>query len=231
MSSGATAVLIVVVVIVIAVITALAMAGRRRRLQQRFGPEYDRTVEEQDNRFRAEAELTQRQRRVRKLDIQPLSDAARARYQSGWQTIQEQFVDAPENAVTDAYTLVTMVMRERGYPATGDDEAMADLSVDHASTLHHFRAAHEITRNVAHGSVETEEMRQALIHYRELFTELLGEPVDLPGPQKPRGRHAAVPKHEADGYLAAPGAASDGNTADAQAPDLQPEIAQGQRGR
>jgi FtsZ-interacting cell division protein ZipA len=175
MSSGAVAIIIVVAVIVIAAIIALTMNARRRRLQQRFGPEYDRVVGEQDSRLRAEAELTERQRRVRKLNIQPLSEAARSRYLTRWQDIQEQFVDAPEAAVTDAYTLVTTVMRERGYPATDNDEAMADLSVDHASTLDHFRSAQEISRNAAHGSVETEDLRQALIHYRELFADLLGD--------------------------------------------------------
>jgi hypothetical protein len=107
------------------------MAGRRRRLQQRFGPEYDRAVDAQDSRLRAKAELSERQRRVRKLDIQPLTQEARRRYLAQWQTIQEQFVDAPESAVADAFSLVTTVMTERGYPTTDDDQVMADLSVDH----------------------------------------------------------------------------------------------------
>jgi hypothetical protein len=175
MSSGIVVVIIVVAVIVIAAIVAFAMTARRRQLQQRFGPEYDRAVGEQDSRLRAEAELSERQRRVRKLNIQPLSEAARNRYLTRWQDIQEQFVDAPEGAVTDAYTLVNTVMRERGYPATDDEQAMADLSVEHATTVDHFRSAQEITRNVANGSVDTEDLRQAFIHYRELFADLLGD--------------------------------------------------------
>jgi Tfp pilus assembly protein PilX len=191
MSSATVTVIIVVVVLVVALIIAATMTARRRRLQQRFGPEYDRAVSEQDSRLRAEAELTERERRVRKLGIKPLSEAARTRYLEQWQGIQENFVDAPETAVADAYTLVTTVMRERGYPATDDDQAMADLSVEHASTVSHFRAAQEITRNVADGNVDTEELRQALIHYRELFTDLLGEDTthDLPGAAASGGRH------------------------------------------
>lgn len=166
------------------------MASRRRRLQQRFGPEYDRVVNEQDSRLRAEAELTERQRRVRKLDIRPLTQAARSRYLAQWQVIQEQFVDSPEAAVTDAYALVTTVMKERGYPTGDDDQVLADLSVEHARTVGHFRSAQEITRNVAHGSVQTEDMRQALIHYRELFADLLGGPADADAAPA-AGRHAA----------------------------------------
>ena len=179
MSTSTVAAIIVAAAIAIALIIAVRLTSRRRRLRQRFGPEYDRVVSEQDSRMRAEAELTERQRRVRKFDIQPLTEAARAGYLARWQVIQEQFVDAPDVAVTGAYVLVTTVMRERGYPATDDDQAMADLSVDHASTVGHFRSAQEITGNVAHGSVSTEDLRQALIHYRELFADLLGDPADV----------------------------------------------------
>jgi hypothetical protein len=181
-----------VAVIVIVLIIAVTMRARRRQLEQRFGPEYERAVGEQDSRMRAEAELTERQRRVRKLDIQPLTEAARSRYLARWQSIQEEFVDAPEDAVTDAYTLLTNVMRERGYPATDDNEAMADLSVDHARTVGHFRSAQDITRNVAHGGGGTEELRQAFVHYRVLFSDLLGVSADTAGPRKSAGQSAAV---------------------------------------
>jgi hypothetical protein len=204
MSSATTAVLIVVVIVAIAAIIAITMTARRRRLQQQFGPEYDRAVDEQESRLRAEAELTERQRRVRKLNIRPLSEAARERYLAQWQEIQEQFVDAPEAAVTDAYSLVTTVMRERGYPATDDDQAMADLSVDHAATVGHFRAAQEITRNVAHGSTDTEDLRQALIHYRELFADLLGDSAVTPGSRTTPGRHAARADNGSQAYEAVP---------------------------
>jgi hypothetical protein len=204
MSSATTAVIIVIAIVAIALIIAITMTARRKRLQQRFGPEYDRAVSEQESRLRAEAELSERQRRVRKLKIRPLSEDARTRYLAQWQAIQEQFVDEPQAAVTDAYSLVTTVMRERGYPATDDEQAMADLSVDHAATVGHFRAAHEITRNVAHGSTDTEDLRQALIHYRELFADLLGDRAAALGPRRTRGRHAAPVYDGSQEYEAVP---------------------------
>ena len=113
---------------------------------------------------------------VRELDIRPLSPAARSQYQSEWTAVQEQFVDAPQAAVTGAQTLVSAVMEDRGYPTQPYDQTLADLSVEHASTLDHFRAAHDISQNAAAGTASTEDLRQAMIHYRALFAELLGEP-------------------------------------------------------
>jgi hypothetical protein len=176
MSSGTTAVVIVAILLIIVALGAVVMTERRRRLQQRFGPEYDRAVEEQNSRIRAEAELTERQRRVRKLDIKPLSESARRQYLADWARIQEQFVDAPAAAVGDAYGLVTTVMQARGYPIEDDKQVTADLSVEHAKTVGHFRDAREITRQAVGGDAETEQLRQALIHYRALFSDPLGEP-------------------------------------------------------
>jgi hypothetical protein len=177
------AVIIVVVIVVIALIGALSMAARRRRLQRQFGPEYDRVVGEQDSRRRADAELAGRQKRVRKLDIQPLTDEARSRYLAQWLTIQEQFVDSPQTANADAYALVTTVMRERGYPVDDDEQVLADLSVEHAETVGHFRSAQEVTRGTTAGDVPTEDLRQAFIHYRALFADLLGDPALLSADQ------------------------------------------------
>ena len=154
---------------------------RRRRLRQQFGPEYDRVVTEQSSRLRAEAELTDRQRRVRKLDIKPLSEEARRTYAADWMTIQEKFVDAPQTAVREAYELVTTVMTERGYPIEDDEQVMADLSVEHAQTVSHFRTAQQITTSAATGDAATEDLRQAIIHYRALFSDLLGDPAAVPG--------------------------------------------------
>jgi hypothetical protein len=187
MSSGTIAIVVVVVIVVIVALAAVALSTRRRRLQQRFGPEYDRAVEEQSSKLRAEAELTDRQRRVRKLDIKPLTDEARARYATQWQTIQEQFVDSPQTAVTDAYALVTTVMQERGYPTGDDEQVLADLSVEHAQTVGHFRDARAVTMTAAAGDAATEDLRQALIHYRALFSDLLG--TDVTGD----GQTAAAP--------------------------------------
>ena len=116
MSGRTTVIVIVVVIIIVASLTAAAVTARRRRLQQQFGPEYERAVTEQNSRLRAEAELTDRQRRVRKLDIRPLTEAARQQYAADWAVIQEQFVDSPQTAVARAYDLVVTVMTDRGYP-------------------------------------------------------------------------------------------------------------------
>jgi|HubBroStandDraft_4_1064222.scaffolds.fasta_scaffold77730_2 hypothetical protein len=176
MSAGTIVAIIVVVIIVAAVIAAVSLAARRRRLQQRFGPEYDRVVEDSSSRLRAESELAGREKRVRELDIRPLDPAARASYLDQWTAIQQQFVDAPADAVTAAQSLITTVMTDRGYPAEDAGQILADLSVEHATTLGHFRTAQDISTRVADGDASTEDMRQAMIHYRILFQDLLGDP-------------------------------------------------------
>jgi hypothetical protein len=175
MSTGTIVAVIVVIVVVAAVAVAVISQARRRRLRGRFGPEYDRVVEESDSRRQAEAELTQRERRVKDLDIRPLDPAGRARYAGQWTTIQEQFVDRPQEAVAEAQRLISTVMTERGYPTEQEDQVLADLSVEHAQTLDHYRAASDINAQAALGAASTEDLRQAMIHYRVLFQDLLGE--------------------------------------------------------
>jgi hypothetical protein len=169
-----TAIVIVVVIVIVAALAAIAEMTRRRRLKEQFGPEYERAVAEQNGRLRAEAELTSRQRRVRQLDIRPLDEAARTKYAADWMAVQEHFVDSPQTAVAEAQQLLTTVMTERGYPTEDDDQVLADLSVEHAQTVGHFRAASEIATSAAAGQAGTEDLRQALIHYRALFSDLLG---------------------------------------------------------
>ena len=176
MSTGAIVAIIVVVLVVAAALAVLAAANRRRRLRERFGPEYDRAVSEHDSKRQAEAELTERERRVSGLNIRPLNPTARARYSSEWTAVQEQFVDAPQAAVAGAHTLIVAVMKDRGYPTEDHDQAVADLSVEHASTLDRYRAAHAVSERAAAGSASTEDLRQAMVDYRSLFAELLGEP-------------------------------------------------------
>jgi hypothetical protein len=174
MSSGTIVIIIVAIIVVVAIVAGVAYSARRRRLQQRFGPEYDRLVEEGASRRQAEAELTARERRVRDLDIRPLSADAQARYSTDWTAVQERFVDAPQDAVAAAQRLVMTVMKERGYPTEGTDQVLADLSVEHARVLDHYRAAYEISQRAADGTASTEDLRQAMIHYRALFQDLLG---------------------------------------------------------
>ena len=178
MSTGIIAAVVAAVIVIGAVAAALLAVLRRRRLQQRFGPEYGRIVGEQDSTRKAEAELSARERRVRDLDIQPLTDPARAGYADQWASIQEHFVDAPADAVSGAQLLVVAVMTERGYPAEHDDQVLADLSVEHSGTLDRYRAAEEISHRAAAGTASTENLRQAMTGYRALFGDLLGEPAD-----------------------------------------------------
>jgi hypothetical protein len=174
MSTGITVIIIVIAVIVLAAVAGILYDTRRRRLRQRFGPEYDRMVEEKGSRTKAETELAGRERRVAGLDIRPLDPAARAQYSHDWTAIQEQFVDGPQEAVGAGQRLVRTVMNERGYPTEGDDQMLADLSVQHAAVLDHYRAAYVISQRAADGKASTEDLRQAMIHYRALFEDLLG---------------------------------------------------------
>jgi predicted nucleic acid-binding protein len=176
LSTGIIAAVVAAVIVTGAVAAALLAVLRRRRLQQRFGPEYGRIVGEQDSTRKAEAELSARERRVRDLDIQPLTDPARAGYADQWASIQEHFVDAPADAVSGAQLLVAAVMIERGYPVEQDDQVIADLSVEYSGTLDHYRAAEEISHRAAAGTASTENLRLAMIHYRTLFGDLLGQP-------------------------------------------------------
>ena len=178
MSGAIIAIVIAAVIIVAGLVAAAALTARRRRLQRQFGPEYERAVTEQNSRLRAEAELTGRQRRVRKLDIRPLTEETREQYAADWTVIQEQFVDSPQTAVGRAYDLVVTVMTERGYPTDDSEQVVADLSVEHAATVGHFRSAQQIASAAASGDAATEDLRQALIHYRALFSDLLGETPD-----------------------------------------------------
>jgi hypothetical protein len=178
MSAGIIVGIVVAVIVIGAVAFGVMAVSRRRRLRQRFGPEYDRVVGERDSRREAEAELTERERRVQGLDIQPLTAAAQASYAGQWTSIQEQFVDAPADAVTGAQLLVVAVMTERGYPVEQDDQVLADLSVEHSAALDRYRAAEEISGKADAGTASTEDLRQAMVHYRALFADLLGEPAD-----------------------------------------------------
>ena len=174
MSSGTIVIIIIAIIVVVAIVAAVAYEARRRRLRQRFGPEYDRLVEEGASRRQAEAELAARERRVRDLDIRPLSPEAQARYTGEWTAVQERFVDAPQEAVAAAQRLVVTVMNERGYPTEDTEQVLADLSVEHARVLDHYRSAYGISQRAADGSASTEDLRQAMIHYRALFQDLLG---------------------------------------------------------
>jgi hypothetical protein len=167
-------VLLIVVLIVVAIAVAALMRQRRTAtLRDRFGPEYERTVDTADDKRGAEQELLDRARRRDKLDIRPLPEAARARYAEQWRGIQERFIDDPAGSVGSAHTLLDQVMAERGYPTT-DFEQQADLvSVDHPRVVENYRAAYAVNQRQATGQASTEDMRDALVRYRSLFEDLL----------------------------------------------------------
>lgn len=171
---------IVAIIVAVALVAALALTtgpvARRRRLRRRFGAEYDRLVGQRENRREAETELAERERRVRDLRLRDLNDAVRARYEADWAAnVQERFVDAPAEAIGNARRLVETVMRERGYPVAEFEQMVVDLSVQHARTLDHFRSANDTS--LKSGEATTEELRVALLHYRELFGGLIGRSI------------------------------------------------------
>jgi hypothetical protein len=170
-------VIVAVLVIAIVVLAVMLLRGRRsRRLQKDFGPEYGRAIEQHGDRKAAEADLSERRDRRSQLEIRPLDPAARERYAERWQGAQRRFVDQPAPAVADADDLVNEVMRERGYPVSADFERRAaDLSVDHPVVVEHYRAAYEISRRTTEGGTGTEDLRQAMVHFRALFEDLLGD--------------------------------------------------------
>ena len=172
-----TVIAIVLIVVVLAAIALGAwLATRRRRsaeLREHFGPEYDRAIDEYGAAGPAERALSERSERVELLHIQPLSADQRSRYAVDWHDVQSQFVDAPETAISQADRLIVAVMQARGYPMGDFDQRAADVSVDHPHVVEHYRAAHAIAGRTEQGAASTEEMRQAMVHYRALFEDLI----------------------------------------------------------
>jgi hypothetical protein len=177
---SSTEIVIVVAVAVLAVILAIVglLLIRHVQLRRRFGPEY-RSLADQQGVVAAERTLRERQRRHAELTLQDLDQATRDRYRAEWTEVQTRFVDAPEEAIVAAQDLVTELAATRGYPTNDHDEQVAQLSVEHAVTLQHYRAARDIYQGHQRGEATTEQLREALVHYRVLFADLLGEePVD-----------------------------------------------------
>ena len=146
---------------------------RSHRLQQRFGSEYGRTVDELGSRTKAESELKGREKRVEHLDIVPLTSPEAARFSQAWEALQGRFVDNPKGVVVQADQLVRELMLKRGYPVGDFERRAADISVDHPAVVDHYRAAQAIAVRDARGEADTEELRKAVVHYRALFDELL----------------------------------------------------------
>lgn len=167
---------IVIVVILIAALVAatVRIATTRRQLRDRYGDEYDHVVTEKGGRAAAEAELRRRERRHATLPLRELSPEQLAAYRALWNEMQTRFVDDPVAAVQGAEKLVARIVADRGYPAVEYRDRLAHLSVDHAGVLSNYRSAHDTTVRNDAGQATTEELRQAMVDYRALVTDLLG---------------------------------------------------------
>jgi hypothetical protein len=173
--------MIVVAIAIVAAVVAIWLVWQRQRrshLRERFGAEYHREIERQGNLSRAEATLAAREKRVARLHIKPLMADDAARFAQQWRAIQTRFVDDPRGAVTEADKVVAEVMLARGYPIGDFEQQIADISVDHPDVVMNYRAAREIADAHARGRASTEDLRQAMVHYRALFRDLLDSPVE-----------------------------------------------------
>jgi hypothetical protein len=183
-------IVIAVVVLAVIAIVAIVMRQQRRRteLRESFGPEYERAVAREGDVRKGESELMARRERRAELDIRPLSPQSRTAYARSWEQTQARFVDDPATALAQADALIIAVMGERGYPMDDFDRRTEDISVDHPDVVQHYRAAHDISvrldqdtnASASSTAVSTEDLRQALVHYRALFQELLETDEDEP---------------------------------------------------
>jgi len=176
------------ILLAVAVVLIIAMSAwlylRKRRsttagLRHRFGPEYERAVREHGSERKAEAKLTDREKRIEKLNIRELNPMERERFSEQWKSVQSHFVDSPKGAVTEGDDLVSSLMKTRGYPISDFDQRADDISVDHPQVVENYRSAHEIAMRVGKDQATTEDLRTAMIHYRSLFEELAQVPTTL----------------------------------------------------
>jgi hypothetical protein len=161
---------------VIVVLTLFARGARRSRsaqLRDKFGPEYDHVVRER-GRGEAERELIARAEEAKSIEITPLAAADRDRYRGEWARIETRFVERPTTAVVEAEELISDIMRAQGYPIGDFEKHTSFLSVKHPRVVEHYRAGHQAIDSNRDGRSTTEELRQAMLHFRALITELVG---------------------------------------------------------
>lgn len=156
-----------------------AVIRRHARLRRKFGPEYERALEDYGDARHAERALRARERHVRQLHLHPLGQRDLARFSAEWTQIQALFIDSPSAAIRRADELIQAVMAARGYEPEPFEDRVADLSVEHANVVQHYRAARALAASNRHGRADTEELRQALVHYRSLFSGLLEQPSEV----------------------------------------------------
>jgi hypothetical protein len=175
-SSTLTLIVIAAAIVLLGIVLWTALRRRRTNtLRDRFGDEYDRTVEAEGKRAKAEAVLEEREERVAKLDIRPLTPPEREAAITEWREVKAVFVDSPVEAVHHADRLLASIMKARGYPMADFDRRYEDLTVDHGEVARHYREGHEITLRHERGQASTEDLRQAMIHFEALFDDLVNE--------------------------------------------------------
>ena len=204
---------IVAIVVVILIAIAIWFTLRKRRtdaLRDKFGDEYDRTVEERGNRTRAEDALEEREKRVKELDIRPLTHEEHDRFSSEWHETKTLFVDSPAEAVLRADRTLANMMSTRGFPMGDFDRRYEDLTVDHPKVARHYREGHALTERHNRGEASTEDLRQAIKHYEQLFEEL-GR--DAGTSDAPQGRIAENHDHDHDVTTSRPVSTRDMNPA------------------
>jgi len=176
MSAGTIIAIVIAIIVVLAIIGVVMWMSRRREtnsLRERFGPEYDRTVSQVGDEGEAGSLLQERVKRVETLNIVPLSYKDRELYSTQWRDVQAEFVDDPASSVSHADGLVQEVMAKRGYPVGDFEQRADDISVNHPDMVENYRAGHEIAMRQENGDASTEDLRQAMVHYRALFEALL----------------------------------------------------------
>jgi hypothetical protein len=181
-------IVLIALVVIGAVVWMMTQRRRTEHLTERYGPEYQRTLETTGDKREAERELEAREERVKEYEIKPLSAGQRDRYMAKWKETQAEFVDDPSGAISQADSLVQDVMGERGYPMGDFDQRSADISVDHPQVVEEYRAAHQIAQRHANGGAETEDLRQAMVHYRTLFDDLLETETDTANEEAEKDR-------------------------------------------
>ena len=162
-----------VIFAVAAIVWVYISNKRTKQLRADFGPEYRRVARAEGDAAKGEKILRERQERVQKLDIRPLTDAQRNEFANAWELAQARFVDDPTSAVAEADRLVQRVMAVRGYPMENFEQRVADVSVDHPAVVQNYRLAHDIAVEHEQQDVGIEKLRQAMLHYRALFADLL----------------------------------------------------------
>ncbi len=167
---------VIAAIVIVAIISFLLSRKRRtQHLRERFGPEYDRVIKKEGEVRRAEGVLEMRTKRREKFTIHPLTEETRADFAERWRVVQSHFVDDPKASVSEADQLVNELMQTRGYPMADFEQRAADISVDHPVVVQNYRAAHDIALRHGRGEASTEDLRNAMVHYRSLFEELLGD--------------------------------------------------------